>query len=234
MARQIHLADKKGRNALLNFNSFPVQRDILYVDQDNSPITNRKYVKYTVDQTYTALQEKYNDPNELANALLDGNPEIDLTMTGRYLNAGTRVYVNEKNDIVFNILRNEVVYDPEGEILEEREPRYLEANINTDKPLAWSGKMFPKSKVFNKFVFAKKYQIKHTNGLNFDMLYTIAKELHDNKSLMLVGSGKGTGPIVLTEGGNPFRAFLEGRIDGDKYLLLMHISNMELKSLNLD
>jgi hypothetical protein len=29
--------------------------------------------------------------------------------------------------------------------------------------------------------------------------------------------------------GTPYRGFLEGRIDGENYILLLHLSNMELK-----
>jgi hypothetical protein len=31
--------------------------------------------------------------------------------------------------------------------------------------------------------------------------------------------------------GIPYRGFLEGRIDGEKYQLLLYLSNMELKRL---
>jgi len=29
--------------------------------------------------------------------------------------------------------------------------------------------------------------------------------------------------------GSPYRGFLEGRVDGERYILLLHLSNMELK-----
>ena len=49
--------------------------------------------------------------------------------------------------------------------------------------------------------------------------------------MMLVGSGaKGTNPIILNAGGVPYRGFLEGRIDGERYCLILHLSNMELKA----
>jgi hypothetical protein len=33
----------------------------------------------------------------------------------------------------------------------------------------------------------------------------------------------------LQVNGTPYRGFLEGRIEGDKFILLLHLSNMELK-----
>ena len=91
--------------------------------------------------------------------------------------------------------------------------------------------MFPKSKIFNKFVFLRKYQIVHDSGLKYDFLYDIAKKLQEKNAMMLIGSGKGTGPAIMQDGGKPFRIFLEGRVKGEEYLLLMHISNLELKPI---
>jgi hypothetical protein len=60
----------------------------------------------------------------------------------------------------------------------------------------------------------------------------MAKELYEKKSLMLLGAGlKGNEPLIFQDNGKPYRAFLEGRIDGEGYLLLMHLSNLELKSI---
>jgi hypothetical protein len=34
---------------------------------------------------------------------------------------------------------------------------------------------------------------------------------------------------VLQSNGSPYRGFLDGRVDGDTYVLLLHLSSMELK-----
>jgi hypothetical protein len=50
--------------------------------------------------------------------------------------------------------------------------------------------------------------------------------------MMLVGAGaKGIGPLVMQTGGTPYRAFLEGRTQGDSYALILRLTNLELKSL---
>ena len=55
---------------------------------------------------------------------------------------------------------------------------------------------------------------------------------HDADAMMLVGGGqKGIEPLVMANGGTPYRAFLEGRVDGDKYALILRLTNMELKSI---
>ena len=50
-------------------------------------------------------------------------------------------------------------------------------------------------------------------------------------SLMMLGAGpRSNQPLVLRRGSTPYRGFLEGRVDGDRYCLILHLSNMELRS----
>ena len=61
---------------------------------------------------------------------------------------------------------------------------------------------------------------------------TMARKLAEANAMMLVGGGvKGVGPLVMSTGGTPYRAFLEGRIQGDSYALILRLTNLELKSL---
>ena len=78
---------------------------------------------------------------------------------------------------------------------------------------------------------AAKLQLQHINGLTYDFLYAIAKELEQKDSLLVVGTGpKANQPLILRRGSLPYRGFLEGRTHGDEYCLLLHLSNMELKA----
>ena len=71
-----------------------------------------------------------------------------------------------------------------------------------------------------------------TQQLVREFLQAMAKKLADAKAMMLVGAGaKGIGPLVMQTGGTPYRAFLEGRIQGDSYALILRLTNLELKSL---
>jgi hypothetical protein len=48
--------------------------------------------------------------------------------------------------------------------------------------------------------------------------------------MMLLGSGEsGKDPLVMQINGSPYRGFLEGRVNVDDYILLLHLSSMELK-----
>jgi hypothetical protein len=60
----------------------------------------------------------------------------------------------------------------------------------------------------------------------------MAAELHEKDALMMVGAGpKGNEPLVFQDGGRTYRAYLEGRVQGGAYLLLLHLTNLELKPL---
>jgi hypothetical protein len=94
----------------------------------------------------------------------------------------------------------------------------------------WTGKLIPRAELVRKFAIKRTMQLRHVDGVTFDFLYAIAKELHEKDSVALLASGEGgKGPLVLQSNGSPYRGFLDGRIDGDKFLLLLHLSSMELK-----
>jgi hypothetical protein len=60
----------------------------------------------------------------------------------------------------------------------------------------------------------------------------MAKELHEKESLMMLsGDAKGNEPLVFQDGGKTYRAFLEGRVKDNTYVLLLHLSNLELKGV---
>jgi hypothetical protein len=47
----------------------------------------------------------------------------------------------------------------------------------------------------------------------------------------LLGAGpKSRDPLILRRGGSPYRGFLEGRVQGELYSLILHLSNLELKA----
>ena len=222
----INLANKKKRDAQVSLETVGVKRNVLYIDPEGKLTHNVRLLKSTVNEQ--GLTKAY-ELDELADAIIKDDPEIDIETFGRYLTETSRVYTHD-NKIVFHVKEEEVVITPDGEE-KERRPREVKfQNVNTDVPVPWSNRLIKKKDAVRKFVFTDTKQIMHTNGLTWDFLYEIAKELADKDSLMLVGGGKkGNEPLVFQRGGKSFRGFLEGRIEGDSYCLLLHLSNLELK-----
>jgi hypothetical protein len=139
--------------------------------------------------------------------------------------------LRQSGEVAYRVNMLQVIYDPSGNEKERRELTKALSNITGDSYIQWSGRKFPKNEVIRKFVFSKKYQLRHTDGATFDYLFAMAKELDELNALMYVGSGaKGTEPLIITQGGEPYHGFLEGKVVKDKYLLVLHLSNMEIKA----
>ena len=227
----VNLSDARLRDAVVKAESTRRSRTIFYQGPGGLPAYTRKVLKGAVHQDYDTLIESYKDDGALAKALAGGDPEIDFERDGMFLWDVSRVYINPKEELVYRIYQEEVVYNADGSVRERRPQRRLEANVDAEVPLSWTGKMIKKSEAVRRFVFATKLQIVHINGLTYDFLYEMAKELHESGSLMILGAGpKGRDPLIFRSRSTPYRGFLEGRIDGDKYILLLHLSNLELKT----
>ena len=88
--------------------------------------------------------------------------------------------------------------------------------------------------VLTGFLFRQSVQLVHTDSLTKDFLYQLAASLHAKQEMALVGAGpKGNQPLVVREGGSPYRAFLFGETgtgaEADHYRLLLLLTDQELK-----
>lgn len=229
--RSINLANEKKRDAQVAFEPPPQKEGISNKLPSGADPRGIKMLKGTPATDLEALQGAHGD--QLGEALVQGDPEVDLEQTGMLLEQTRRVFVGEGNKIVYHVRNEEVVRAPDGAEKERRPAKRNTANISVDEiPLSWTGKMMPKEKAVKMFVFSRKYQIRHVNGLTFDFLYDMAKKLDETNSLMFVGGGaKGNEPLVMSEGGKSYRAFMEGRIKGETYCLILHLTDMEMKEI---
>lgn len=131
---------------------------------------------------------------------------------------------------MYQVQQNELVFSPSGEVLAKRPLQRPDANTNAPQPLEWTGRLIAKREAVRRYVFSDLLQILHINGLTYDFLFGMASELAASASLMVLGAGKGgRDPLVFRRGSVPYRGFLEGRVQGDRYVLLLHLSNAELK-----
>lgn len=232
--RSIRICNDKKRDAEVGFDSVSVDQHVIFQAPDGHPVRSTRLIKATLAQSTEALLGHFGgDPAALGKALIEGDPEIDMEHVGRQLGGADRVYLSPEAQVVHCARVEEIVYNPDGSERERRPPLITEANIDVDGvPLPWSGKLFPRREVLRKFVLSRKVQIMHVNGLTYDFLFDIAKTLQAKDSMLLVGGGaRGNQPLVFQRGGGSYRGFLEGRVDGDKYCLMLHLSNLELKAV---
>ena len=231
--RPIHLANDKKRNAEVGFEIKLSKSPIRHILPDGQKHHNIKILKQTIALSEEALLEDFDDLKTLAQEIITSDPEVDMEIIGKKLGGTRKLYLTSENKIAYRVNLVQVVKNPDGTEKERKEiPKNNLANTNTEIPIQWSGKKIAKEDAVKKYVFSHKYQIRHNNGLTFDFLYNMAKDLHESKSLMHVGAGaKGNERIRITKSGEQYFGFLEGRIEGDKYCLILHLTNMELKGI---
>lgn len=231
--RIVNISNEKHRDAQVVFDAQVKPRTTRTVLSNGEEKTNVKLLKSTHEQDEAILEDKYGDLKEVAETLIKSDPDFDIEWTGMYLDRTHKLYVDKDYKIAYSINLFQVIYNPDGTEKERHDLNKVPSNVNTQEPLKWTGKTFPKKEAAKRFVFTRKYQIRHINGVTYDFLYNMAKELEKNDEVVLVGAGKkGTEPILLSRGGEPYRGFLEGRTEDDRYLLILHLSNIELKGLD--
>jgi hypothetical protein len=227
----INIANSKGRDAVVGAQSVVKPVKVRWLDEQGRQAQSARVIKSDLSHDLAALETNAGGRDKIAQSLVDGDPEIDAEMFGAIMKETCRVFVNPDGEIVHRVKQFELVKNPDGTERERRSKKIAHPNANVETPLKWSGRQMKKKEVYNKFVFAGKRQIMHVNGLTYDFLFNMAKELEQTDSLMMLGAGpKGNQPLVLQRGGQAYRGFLEGRTQGDKYCLILHLSNMELKS----
>jgi len=226
--RKVHLTNSKGRDATVVFGTVKAQKGPK-LGLPGKPVEFMRFLAATQTSLHEALQETLGE--DYAQELIDGDPEVDIEEVGRRIGETSQVYLSSDGAVLHAPPQwVEVIYGPDGEERERRPPEDREANVNDELPVRWTGRKIEKADAVRKFVFQRTIQIAHYNGLTYDYLYGIAKELADEDVMVMMGGGpKGKDPLVFQTNGSPYRGFLEGRVDGKRYQLLLHLSNMELK-----
>ena len=229
--RKFNISNAEKRDAEVAFEQKATRAKTSYKTSEGSDTHCEKRLRSTMETEPDVLLGQYSD--NLANVLIAEDPEIDMEKVGLKLEGLKKVYLTEEGKVAYGVTLTEHVFNPDGTEKEIRPESSTTGNIAVDgMPVRWTGKLMPKADAMRRFVFKKSYQLRHVNGLTFDFLQAMAKKLSDAGAMMLVGAGaKGIGPLVMQTGGTPYRAFLEGRTQGDSYALILRLTNLELKSL---
>lgn len=230
MIRAIHLSNDRKRDAQVAFDAQAVSSALRRVLPSGEAPSTIRLVKATADTDRFLAETE--DKIALAQSVAEKDPDVNLEITGRILRRTRRIFVDKDYRIVYHVNLFQIVYNPDGTCRERRELAKVPGNINQPTPLRWTGKLYPRQEALRRFAFTRNYQLRHVNGATFDFLYDMARELAEKDAMVLIGAGKkGSDPVLLSRGGQPYRAFLEGRVEGEKYCLLLHLSDIELRNL---
>lgn len=226
--QRIHIANSAGRDAtLLAVSTSPksAQRS----SKHGTPVIFRRYVAAGESLSDADLQSRFGPTYD--QQLIQDDPEIDFEMVGRFISGTQSVLIGSSGDPLYcapEIV--EIVIAPDGTETDRRSPTDTPANINDAVPVVWAGRLMSKLDMVRRFAVRRTVQLRHVDGVTFDFNHAMAKELSGKDSVILVGAGdNGKGPLLFQLNGTPYRGFLEGRVDGERYQLLLHLSNMELK-----
>ena len=228
MSSTIHLANAKGRDAtigLVSIKAAPGPK----LGLPGEKLYFRRFLAATEKVTHEALVKEFGE--DYSKNLIDSDPEIDIESIGMRIEQTQTVYIDGAGELMYvdpNFI--EVVFNPDGTEKERREPVDTVMNVDVETPVRFSGRLVSIQDAVRKFGFRRKLQLRHVDGLTFDFLYEIAKELESKESMMVIGTGaKGTSSLIFQANGRPYRGFLEGRTKDKSYRLTLHLSEMELK-----
>ena len=226
--QRIHLANSSGRDATLlavSTSPKPGHRPA----KNGTAVTFRRYVASGEGLSDADLQSRFGGVYD--EQLIEGDPEIDFEVVGRFITDSQSILMGSSGEPLYCAPEVvEVVLAPDGTETDRKAPTDTPANINDAIPVSWTSRTMKKKDMVRRFAVRRTVQLRHVDGVTFDFNYAMAKELHETDSVILVGAGQGgKGPLLFQLNGTPYRGFLEGRVDGEKYQLLLHLSNMELK-----
>lgn len=226
--RTIHFADSTGRDSRVAFVAVKPPTPPLRV-ANGKLVAMRRFILAGDDNTHESLAARHG--SDYGAALVDGDPEIDLELTGRPIASTSVVYLDGADEVLTMAPEIvEAVYAPDGTEKERRPPQDKPANIDEEIPLRFTKNRMQRGDAVRRFAFSRTVQLWHTDGLTYDFLHGLAKSLDDADEMVLLGGGEsGRDPIVFQLNGLPWRGFLEGRVDGPRYQLLLRLSNLELK-----
>ena len=230
MPRWIKIANDKGRWARVRMESPARDDGAVLICPDGSRAAPATFIKGTLDTGYGALLSRCGDDAALVQSLIRGDPEIDFGAVGRKAGVTDRIFLSPDGDVLYAVNFQEVIFSPDGLEAGRREPVDVEATIDPELPPVWSGRLTPRADAARRFALTRNYRLRHVDGLTFDFLFDLSRTLEQADAMATIGSGpKGTGPLYLERNGIPYSGLLEGRTRSDKYLLILHLTNMELK-----
>jgi len=113
----INISDERGRDAVVKAESVRARAEVRYIGPRGQPAYSRRLLKATINQSYDALVDQFKDDEALAQAMVKGDPEVDVEQVGQFLWGLSRVYVNPKDELVYRVTQTEIVRNVDGSSL---------------------------------------------------------------------------------------------------------------------
>ena len=229
MIRQLRIADHRGREATCGLLPVRLPDARRWQDLASQPVHALRRVRATATTHPEALLAQSPDPDDLAQALIAGDPEWDLRALGRPTGPCTRGYLDGDGQPCYTPQWMECRAAADRGEPQRRPLPARPANLVPAAPPVWSGVLLSRQDIIHRLAFVRAYQVVHQNVLQFDFLYALAQYLQQRQVMVQVGSGRqGRGPLVCERNGRPYRGFLDGRVQGEAMRLVLYLAAGEL------
>jgi len=182
---------------------------------------------HTTDATSTAaLVAHYGDG--LADVIIEGDPDIAIDSVGCPVVGATQTWLDgDGSASPFPLQVCDVRFDAAGAEVGRREPRDERGNIQAGVFMT-AGRM-SLAEMVSGYVVSKTLQVLAEDAAGHAWCHALARRLSDARAVTLCTAAAGE-PLVLQTGGRPYRGYLEGRVDGERWKLLLHLSAQELRT----
>lgn len=234
--KRIAIEDMKGRSAVISYLSTES-------NSKNEASYKIRRVKTVPEKSYEKVYYNENgqlkSDEEIFNEFVNSDNEIDFEKTGCQIKHLKQFYENKNGEIARDVWFEETIFDKDGNIKDVHQLEKKQSNIcDAANPLKWTGKYITYEDAAKQFVIKKIYRLCHVDGLTYDFLFDISKNLDEKESIMYMGAGaNGEEPAVFRQGGKPYRVFLKGKAGVDSsrnncryYELLLLLCEMEYSS----
>lgn len=228
MSLRIHIS-KENINTVVNMNPMRKLKNKYFITTKGDVPKNIRVINFDSSISDEVLLQEDN----LSTKLKKGDPEVDFSIVGKEVKMAKRILVNDEFQPVYDYRAIDILERTSGETI-ERPHQVNPQNINDAIPVRITDTYYSRDELVKNFVFTKSYYLSHVDGVSYLFLYDIAAELAEKNKMVKVQAydqqTKTPASLVTIVGSRPYpAAFLEGRVDGDNYSLILHLSNRELK-----
>ena len=92
----INISNSNNRDAVVAFEGLLGKQEIRYVDKKGEPAQNARVLKADSEHELPVLLKKVKKIEKIGKMLIDGDPEVDLELTGMLLTDTSKVYVSSR------------------------------------------------------------------------------------------------------------------------------------------
>lgn len=213
----------------------PTHKDIPHFRKEyttNQPVEHYDIVKFDSKLASSIFINNHDIPN-ISTRLKTQDTEYDLEFTGQIIKRTHHIKVNSSYQPVHKFEIYDKIIKTNQEII-ERPHLVREANINQDLPIIISERMISYRDFVLDYVIRKSYYLIHEDEANYQMIYNLAKKLHEEQALVRLyafnNQTQQPEPLIVTREGTLYPiAALHGQIQEKNYCLRMILADRELR-----